>query len=706
MKDFASQEARVRVGADVGGTFTDIVMVDDAGTVDKHKMLSTPPHYEFAVLQGISHLLQRRAGKPDSIVEVTHGTTVATNAVLESRGARTAMITTRGFRDVLELRRVRAPQMYNLFFKKPKELVERRLRFEVTERISAEGEILVAIEEAELPELAETLKRERIESIAVCFLHSYAYPQHEIQIGEYLRKHLPGVEVTLSSEILRERREYERSATAAVNAYVRPVMKKYVDAMSSGLQKMGVRAPLLIMQSTGGLTPDHDAAERPVYVLESGPAAGVLASLVRAQIAGVSNAITFDMGGTTAKASLIEDQQINYCFEYEVGASLSAGNVLVGGGGELIRAPSIDIAEVGAGGGSIAFVDVAGRLCVGPKSAGAVPGPVCYGRGGTEPTVTDANVAPGYIRSGELADGHIRIDLEAAQRAIQDRIAQPLGISLLAAAEGIYRIANAQILRALRAVSTQRGRDPRQFVLIAFGGSGPIHAAPLARELSAQRILIPPLPGLFSAVGLLSSYVEHHDVRSCFLSGDRIEANTIVDICRELSDNMLARFQYSGTTVAEVTLQYSADVRFRGQSWEIRVPIFDPQSNPALVAELRSRFFADYERLYGHTAGPGDPIEVVAIRIVGRVVRPQKVAFRSADPLSASHSHRMACFDGRFFETPVVSRNSLEKPQEGPLLIDEYDSTTVVPPGMRARLDEHQNILLEVSDGQDRYAAD
>jgi N-methylhydantoinase A len=689
----------LRAGADVGGTFTDIVLIESSGAVWRHKTPSTPPDYEFAVLEGIGRLLRQSGGAAANVVEVSHGTTVATNAVLEHRGARTALITTKGFRDVLELRRIRAPQMYDLFFEKPKELIERYLRFEVAERLSATGDVLTPLDESELREVAEKLKRERIESVAVCFLHAYAFPCHEIEAGKFLRAYLPGVDVTLSSEVLRERREYERTATAAVNAYVRPVMKRYLRALRAGLDRIDVRAPLLIMQSTGGLTPDEDAAERPVFALESGPAAGVLASLARARASGFENAISFDMGGTTAKASLIENGQVGYSPEYEVGASLSTGNLLVGGGGELIRAPSINIAEVGAGGGSIAFVDVAGRFRVGPRSAGAVPGPVCYGRGGVEPTVTDANVVLGYLREGELADGHIRIDSEAARRAIQDCVAKPLGLSLLAAAEGIHRIANAQIMRALRAVSTQRGRDPRQFALIAFGGSGPIHAAPLARELSISKILVPPLPGLFSAIGLLTSHIEHHDVRSCFLAGDGLCTDAVGSICGELADEVRGRFATEGFPVNQVELQFSAEVRFQSQSSEVRVPLSDPKLNLRAIEEMRARFAAEYERLYGHTALLSDPIEVVAIRIVGRLPRSMDASLRAADEGLQVKGSRRACFDGQVVETPVVTRAALARPAAGPLLVDEYDSTTVVPPGMRARLDEHQNILLEPCHG-------
>ncbi len=693
---FHGESLSLRVGADVGGTFTDVVLIDEHGRVRRHKTLSTPPHYEFAVLEGISHLMRNGdEALAADIVEVSHGTTVATNAVLEHRGARTALITTRGFRDVLELRRVRAPQMYNLFFDKPRPLVERHLRYEITERLSAAGEVLTALDEAELEQLEQKISNDAVQSVAVCLLHAYAYPRHENKIGSFLRARLPHVDVTLSCEVLRERREYERTATTVVNAYIRPVMKRYLGALGAGLEGMGIRAPLLIMQSTGGLTPERDAAERPVYALESGPAAGVLASLVRAKAAGLEHAITFDMGGTTAKASLIENGQVHYSSEYEVGASLSAGNLLVGGGGERIRAPSIDIAEVGAGGGSIASVDSEGRLHVGPRSAGAEPGPACYCRGGSEPTVTDANVVLGYIRPGQLADGSIRIDLEAARRSVYDRVARPLSLSLLEAAEGIHRIANARIMRALRAVSTQRGRDPRQFALIAFGGSGPVHAAPLAQELCVGRTLIPPLPGLFSAVGLLSSRLEHHDVRSCFLTGDSLRAQAVTAICAELEQSMFAQFRAEGFDAGEVELQYTAEVRFRGQSSELRVTLDDAHSDAHLVSGLRRRFERDYQLLYGHSAALDHPIEVVAVRLVGRVVRPQNAALHSTDTAPPSSENRQACFNGRLFDTPVVTRSSLAIPHPGPLLIDEYDSTTAVPPGMLAWIDESQNILLE-----------
>ena len=645
-----------------------------------------------------ARLLKESGITGESIGDVSHGTTVATNAVLERRGARTALITTRGFRDVLELRRVRAPQMYDLFFDKPEPIVERHLRLEVTERIAADGEVLTPLDMADLEAARDVLEREQVASVAVCTLHSYAHPRHEHAIGEYLQGALPDVPVSLSTEILPERREYERTATTVLNAYVRPVMQRYLNAMRDGLSEQGIQAPVLIMQSAGGLTPEADAARRPVYVLESGPAAGVFAARSAGEQLGIDDLITFDMGGTTAKASIVENGEISYSPEYEVGASVSAGNRLVGGGGELIRAPSIDIAEVGSGGGSIACLDGAGGLRVGPGSAGAVPGPACYGRGGNEPTVTDANVVLGYIRPGELADGEVSIDPEAARRIVHDRIAAPLGLGLLEAAEGIHRIANARCMRALRSVSTERGRDPRSFSLIAFGGSGPVHAAGLAGELLSPRVIVPPLPGLFSALGLLFSGVEHHEVSSCLLSGDGLTAQTLGAIQSDLKRKMLERFRAEGYTAEQVALDHSVDARFRGQASEIRIPLPESQATDAAVMELRGAFEREHRQLYGHSSDPDIPVEVVAVRLIGSTGRRgTRGRMRASRRYARKMSSRPAYFGTEWgtVETPVVDREALTGTQVGPLLIDEYDSTTVVPPGTRVYRDPQDFVVME-----------
>jgi N-methylhydantoinase A len=687
----------LRIGADVGGTFTDVILLDATGRLWAHKVPSTPPDFEQAVLAAIAHLLRQSQATGDQVATVAHGTTVATNAVLEHRGAHTALITTKGFRDVLELRRIRAPQMYDLFFEKPPVLVERYLRLEANERLSASGGVLTPLDEAELWRLKGRLEAEHVEAVAVCLLHGYAFPQHEARLGAFLRQQMPHLHVSLGSEVLRERDEYERTATTVVNAYVQPIMQRYLQAMHTGLQAIGVAAPLLIMQSAGGLTPAEDAAQRPVFALESGPAAGVLAASFLAERLRLANLITFDMGGTTAKASLIEGGNLAYSSEYEVGAGLSAGNRLVGGGGELIRAPSIDIAEVGAGGGSIAYLDRAGGLRVGPRSAGAMPGPACYGRGGGEPTVTDANVVLGYIRPGQLADGEVTINLETAQRAIYDHIAAPLGLTLLQAAEGIHRIANARTMRALRAVSTERGRDPRDFTMLAFGGSGPIHAAGLAQELHLQQVIVPPLPGLFSALGLLFSGVEYHDSRSCLLAGSAVNAVALQAIRTEMEQAMQARFASEGFADQQMRFSCAVDVRYWGQASKVRIAVGEARFTDEGVRQVQERFAEEHERLYGHRAAPDNPLEITAVRLVGRAgERGYTGLLQPAERTGASQTSRRAYFGPEvgLMDTPVVARRALVDVVRGPLLIDEYDSTTVVPPAAQVYRDDQGNLIL------------
>ncbi len=697
IRDVSVTDRNFRIGADVGGTFTDVLLMDSSGKIWTQKVPSTPPDFERAVLDASQLLLRKAVASGDAVSQVAHGTTVATNAVLEHRGAKTALITTRGFRDVLELRRIRAPQIYDLFFDKPDILVERYLRFEVTERIAADGEVLIPLQEADLEEIVLQMKAEAVESIAVCFLHAYAFPQHEIAVGEILRARFPKMPISLSHEVLPERKEYERTATTVVNAYVRPIMRGYLVNLRAGLSVQEIDAPLHIMQSAGGLTPDDDAALRPVFMLESGPAAGVLAAGFTARRMGVDNVITLDMGGTTAKASMIENGRIDYSPEYEVGSSLSVVNRLVGGGGELIRAPSIDIAEVGAGGGSIAYLDSAGGLRVGPRSAGAIPGPVCYQLGGTEPTLTDANVVLGYIRPGDLADGEVSIDREAAERAIVDKIAQPLGMDLIQAAEGIHRIGNARTMRALRAVSTERGRDPRRFILMGFGGSGPIHVAGLAAELGISRVIIPPLPGLFSALGLLFSGIEHHDVRSCLLSGAGLNPDSVGKVVNEMRAQMLRQFGGEGFSAEDVELDCECDMRFKGQTSEIRLDLVPDQIDERSISTLKQAFTEEHEQLYGHRSDPDNPIEVVAVRLIGRAGVPEREGtMEPAEYLGIAAAKREACFAGCVRETPVVARRDLASELMGPLLVDEYDSTIVIPPEVSAHQDEFGNIVMEL----------
>ena len=670
-----------RIGVDVGGTFTDVLLHTVDGRVQVRKLLSTPPSYDLAVVDAVSELAGR--DRPAAVTEVVHGTTVATNAVLQRLGAETALVTTRGFRDVLELRRLRIPHMYDLFWRKPPPLVERKLRFELAERVAADGTVLQDLDDAEVCELAGRLRELEIDSVAVCFLHSYLYPEHEQRVGAILAEELPGATVSLSSEILREQREYERSATTVVNAYVRPLMASYIDRIRTGLDGIGLTgAPLQIMQSSGGVMTSEDAKLRPVFALESGPAAGVVAALGMAQRLGLENLISFDMGGTTAKASLIENGAIARGREYEVGGSISAGSRLIRGAGELLRIPTIDIAEVGAGGGSIAWLDPAGGLQVGPRSAGADPGPACYGRGGIEPTVTDANVVLGAIPEGPVADGQITISLTLAEEAVA-RVAEPLGLTLAEAADGIHRIANARMTRALRSVSSEKGRDPREFAIIAYGGSGPVHAGGLADDLGVTTIIVPPVAGLFSAVGLLFARPEFHEVRSCHLDVDTVDPAALTALLEEMTA-LLAR-AFAGRE--EPTWARTADLRYGGQSWEIEVELPPGPIDRELLAGLRARFEDEHEVLYGIRGQPGSPVDVRALRVAALGASAATPTFDVADALVPDHcATRRMWLGGKVTDVPVLPRASIgHDAVSGPLLVDEYDTTVVVPEGWSAR---------------------
>ena len=671
----APERGCARVGADVGGTFTDVIVQSGSGEVRVRKVLSTPPSYDIAVVEAVRGL----AGEiPEAVTEVVHGTTVATNAVLERRGARTAIVTTQGFRDVLELRRMRMPHLYDYFWNKPPPLVPRHLRFEVEERMSAGGEVLKPLDLDEAHLVARALRDAEVEAVAVCLLHAHLYPAHEEALGE----------------ILREQQEYERTATTAVNAYVRPLMAGYVDNIRNGVAELGTAAPLMIMQSSGGVMTADDAAVRPVYALESGPAAGVVAALGLSEALGFENVITFDMGGTTAKASLIENGRVSRSQEYEVGASLSAGSRLLRGSGELIRIPTIDIAEVGAGGGSLAWLDAAGALQVGPRSAGARPGPACYGLGGEEATVTDANVLLGYIPTGPLASGDLVVTAERAAVAV-GRVAGPLGLTVIEAARGIHELANATMMRALRSVSTEKGRDPREFVLLAYGGCGPVHAAALAADLGVKTAIVPPLAGLFSAVGLLFARAEFHDVRFC-----RIDARAPdVELLAALDADMRAHLAERIGDVEVTEWIRTADVRYRGQNWNITVD-FHGDIGSASVERLLERFEAEHERLYGTRLEHGSPIEVRAVRVAAiGGARGALVSAGQAATAEVAHGlSRVADFGAAHgaIAAPVRSRASIgSDPVNGPVLIDEYDTTVVVPPGWTVRAHESGALVLD-----------
>ena len=692
--------AGYRLGADIGGTFTDLVVTGPNGQYWTKKVPSTQDDLSLGIIEGLGQLMSEQQETVESIKEIVHGTTVATNSVLQDTGAKTALITTNGFRDVLELRRMRVPSLYSLLYAPPRPLVERRLRMEVKERIGADGEVLVPLDMASLHEAITVIREEDAEAVAVCLLHSYRYPNHERAVGAVLRRMLPGVFVSLSVDVLPEVREYERTSTTVVNAYLGPLVRSYIDSLVRRAKGARLDAPVRIMQSNGGIMSARRAAATPVHVLESGPAAGVVASGNLSRRLGLKNVITFDMGGTTAKAALIEKGSPTYTTDYEIGAGISLSSKLVTGGGHAVKVPVIDLAEVGAGGGSIVRVDPGGALRVGPKSAGSYPGPACYDTGGTEPTVTDANLILGYINPSFLAGGQVELSPSLSESSVHETVAVPLGLSLLNAAHGVHAVANVNMIRAIRAVSTYRGRDPRDFTLLAYGGSGPIHAVDMARSLGIGTVVVPSSPGLFSAVGLLQARPEQHFVRTYFTKAGDADLAGINRVFDEFVDHSTVSMGQEGYAATDIEWVKSVDFRYTGQAHELTILMSAKVMDEAALSGLISAFHHEHDRTYGHKA-EDEPTEIVNLRLTA------KCRLHGSTPTHAAHghpvitSHRRDVYFGPLvgtIRTDVVDRPALsDMPTAGPIIVEEYDATTVVPPGCSARLDDLNNIIIDVT---------
>ncbi len=689
---------RFRVGIDIGGTFSDLVIVAEDGRVSTLKVSSAPERIIAGLVEGLGALLGQAGLDARDASSVVHGTTAATNAILEYRGARTGLITTRGFRDVLEIRRLRVGRLYDLGWEKPAPLVPRRLRFEVGERLDADGSVVRPLDLEDATRAVDALRAAGVESIAVSLVHAYANGEHERQVGELVRERATEVYLSLSHEVLPEIGEYERTSTTVINAYVGPVLDQYLGQLESGLRDAGVRAPLQMMQSNGGVMRAETARRRPIHVIESGPAAGVVAALRLARLTGLPDLITIDMGGTTAKASILEDGRAFQMTECEVGAGINAGSRMFKGGGHVLRVPALDIAEVGAGGGSLVRVDPGGGLRVGPDSAGADPGPVCYGLGNEQPTLTDANLALGYLNQTHLLGGSLAIDAEAARRALAERVAGPLGLDLLEAAHGVHLVAVSTMVRVARAVSTERGRDPRRCSLVAFGGNGPVHAVEVARQLGIERVIVPPWPGLFSAFGLLFADTRHELVQA---HRHPLAAATPGEVSARLAgleESARATLADEGYPPERTSFERFLDLRYRGQSSELRIPL-EGQSNERALAEAATRFEAEHERTYGHRDS-ADRIELVNLRLVARAeADPPPARLEELGRADALDGGSRQAYFGREhgpLDTPVVGRRDLDNaPRRGPLIVEEYDATTVVPPAWAARLDEFGNIVLE-----------
>jgi N-methylhydantoinase A len=678
-----------RIGIDIGGTFTDVALVEETGgRIGIAKVLTTPHDFGLAVIEGIRQGLSQHGIDPADVSLLSHATTVVTNALLEHKGARAGFIATRGFRDLLELRRSSRIDLYDLFQDAPSVLVPRRWRFEITERVDAQGEIVTALAEHEVAEIVAAIREARLETVAVSLLFSFLNDSHERRLGALLREALPDVAVFLSCDVLPEIREFERASTTAVCAYVGPLLAGYLDRLQRATASLGL-PDLHVMGSSGGVIDIAEALRMPAAVVESGPAAGVIAAALAGRQLGLSDVISFDMGGTTAKASVIAGGEIAVTAEYEVGGS-GSGSRWMNGTGHPIRVPVIDLAEVSAGGGSIAWVDPGGSLRVGPHSAGADPGPAGYGAGGTLPTVTDADLVLGYLDRQSLLGGALVVDIAAAERAIEDAVARPLGLTVPDAAARIAEIVNANMAEALRIVSIERGHDARAFSLIAFGGAGPVHAVALAEELQIPEVVVPPAPGAFSALGLVATDLKRDYVRTLYADLGSVDPARVAGMFATMEASGQAMLDAAHVPPERRALPRQADLRYRRQAYELTVPLADGPVTRASLDAAMAAFHAKHELTYGH-ANRNEPVQLVNLRLtaIGRL--PALPLARPGDAAAARVRSRDVWFAAcGFVSTPVHWRPGLAEGSvvTGPAIVEAVDSTTVVPPGWTARVDD------------------
>ena len=694
-----------RIGVDIGGTFTDGILLNEiTGEIRTGKVPSTPDDPSESFLRVVNRMLDDGAIAPEKVKYVVHGTTVATNAIIEGNLAKTAFITTEGFRDLLEIQTGIRPTLYDLQFEKLRPLVPRYLSFGVPERLDFRGDVLVPLDEGAMRQIVDELRGEGVESIAVCLLHSYINSEHEERIGEILGEELPTVLHSLSSSVAPEFREYFRASTTVINAAIRPVVSQYLGKIKSRFQGSGISGEWLVMQSSGGVFTFEAAMERPVFMVESGPAAGVIAANHLGKNLGHENVISFDMGGTTAKAGLIENGTPRVTKDYEVGGTAATTEHGSRGSGYPIRTPVIDLVEIGAGGGSIAWIDSGGILRVGPRSAGADPGPVCYGQGGTEPTITDANLVLGRISPDYFLGGEMRLDVDAARQAIKERCADPLGMGVDEVALGIVEIANSAMVGALRRVSVQRGYDPRDFVLVAFGGAGPVHANRLAAELEMPTVLVPMSPGTTSAMGLLVTDIRHDYSVALIQRADRIDINVANEQFQQMRCEGQAALSREGVADEDTRFVKQADMRYVGQSYELTVPLQENDLDADALDEILAQFHQEHERSYGFKA-ESEPVEFVALRLsaIGVIPKPRsrKVRRGGDATINVFKETRPVYFadTGGRVDCPIFDRYQLGSGDEvaGPAIIEEVDSTTVIHPGYRADVDEFGNIFLSKS---------
>ena len=699
IKKMVSRTKIDRIAADIGGTFTDLALITQTGDLVTRKVPSTPENYADAVTQGIEDMLRSLNSNKDELLEVLHGCTVATNTILEMKGAKTALLTTKNFRDILEIQRVRVPELYKPLYEKPKPLVPRNLRFEIPERISSDGEIIVPLVEEEIIKCAEKLKKLNIEAVSVCYLNSYANSIHEDRTGEILRKLLPDTFISVSAEVLPQMREYERTSTTVINSYVGPPVKKYIESLVKQMKNSGFKkSRLMVMQSSGGILDSDSVVKIPAQIIECGPAAGVIGAQFMSKLTGYENLITLDMGGTTAKASLIEKSQLSFAEEYEVGGGMSSKSALGGGGGYALKLPVIDISEVGAGGGSIAWLDKANSLKIGPESAGARPGPACYGLGNEHPTVTDANVILGYLNPIGLAGNSVPIKSDLSRKSIEKHIANPLSLDILAASYGIHQVANANMMRAVKAVTTLRGRDPRDFSLLAFGGSGGVHAVELAKTLQIKKVILPLAAGVYSALGLIWADLMVNETLPFLHLTSNFSIENLNKKYKILEKNIKKML---GVPDDEIIFERKLDARFLGQAYELTIDFPSNKENLEIPTILKRLFEEEHQLRYGHSFSGEYPVQIVNVRMIGKR-KNEKQIFPKASFYHGQHNElkRNVYFGPTIglIESKIINRKKLgKKPIKGPIIIEEYEGTAVIPPDCTVKIDSYFNVIIEIN---------
>jgi N-methylhydantoinase A len=693
----------MKIGVDIGGTFTDLVMLDpDTGRLFNEKVLTTPDDPSRGVLTGITSILRKNAVEAGQVTGIIHGTTLVANALIERKGVRTALVTTRGFRDIVQIGREWRYDTYDLFIENVEPLTPRSLRFEVSERLGFDGAVLTPLAEDEMRQVAASLREAEVEAVAICFLHAFRNPAHEQLCKAILEEELPDATICISSEVMPEIGEYERSSTTIANAYVLPIFRRYIRRLAEGIRQMGIARDVFLMQSDGGTVHQDTAVAFPIRLVQSGPAGGVQASALIGRLANRPNLMCFDMGGTTAKAALIENHQPDRTTDFEVARIYRFKK----GSGLPLKVPVIDMIEIGAGGGSIARIDRMGLIQVGPDSASAVPGPACYGQGGTDPTVTDADLVLGYLDPGSFLGGEMRLDREAARRAIAEKIAEPLGIDVIEAAFGIHETVNESMARAAGVHTLEKGLRPTDFAMTPIGGAGPVHACHVARKMGMREVICPAGAGVASAFGFLTAPMSFEFVHADVTPLKDLDLTATRTLFSQLEERGQKLLSGAGLTAGDFTVTPGCAMRYIGQGYEVDVPLSPDFLEKGHGDEMLAAFEAAYRALYGRIEDDL-PVEIVSWRVVIRGpypdITPMALAAAGSGNADADEARKgsRAIYDGHnraFVDAGIYDRYRLMPGMEiaGPAIVEERESTLVVPGGARVTIDRHGNLIVDL----------